>query len=217
MAKKQKQVDRRAFKKEGEELQQWLIFRKRGSKVESGKKYNRQKFKRGDKEWKQHNKLPKSGKHRWMTIASNAPTAGVPPKWNGYTRTATPTGSRRKMCMSVGAVSGLKSSSTWLATTYWKTRGKTFVFSFQFEPLAWGPGERNLSFYTICTIFKPKTCATLLLALSHNLWYTIIVKGDSLQWPWAFVFGSGQHPRYHWDWKRNSSKQGKSRYSRGWK
>ena len=50
MAKKQKSVDRKAFKKTGEELQQWLIFRKRGSKVESGKKYNRQKFKRGDKE-----------------------------------------------------------------------------------------------------------------------------------------------------------------------
>ena len=43
-------IDRRAFKKEGEELQQWLIFRKKGSRVESGKKYNRQKFKRGDKE-----------------------------------------------------------------------------------------------------------------------------------------------------------------------
>lgn len=50
MANKKKKNDRRAFKKEGEELQQWLIFRKRGSKVESGKKYNRQKFKRGDKE-----------------------------------------------------------------------------------------------------------------------------------------------------------------------
>ena len=48
MKKKQKQTDRRFFKKEGEELQQWLIFRKRGSKVESGKKYNRQKFKRGE-------------------------------------------------------------------------------------------------------------------------------------------------------------------------
>lgn len=48
MSKKQKKVDRRAFKKEGEELQQWLIFRKRGSKVESGKKYNRQKFKKGE-------------------------------------------------------------------------------------------------------------------------------------------------------------------------
>lgn len=47
MAKKKNKVDRRAFKKEGEELQQWLVFRKRGSKVESGKKYNRQKFKRG--------------------------------------------------------------------------------------------------------------------------------------------------------------------------
>ena len=47
---KKKELDRRCFKKEGEELQQWLIFCKRGSKVQSGKKYNRQKFKRGDKE-----------------------------------------------------------------------------------------------------------------------------------------------------------------------
>jgi hypothetical protein len=46
MAKKQKKIDRRVFKKEGEELQQWLAFRKRGSKVESGKAYNRQKMKR---------------------------------------------------------------------------------------------------------------------------------------------------------------------------
>ena len=43
-------IDRRVFKKTGEELQQYLAFRKRGGKVESGKKYNRQKFKRGDKE-----------------------------------------------------------------------------------------------------------------------------------------------------------------------
>ena len=50
MAKKNKGIDRRVFKKTGEELQQWLIFTRRGSKVESGKKYNRQKFKRGDKE-----------------------------------------------------------------------------------------------------------------------------------------------------------------------
>ena len=49
MGKKNKnKVDRRAFKKTGEELQQWLIFTRRGSKVESGKKYNRQKFKRGE-------------------------------------------------------------------------------------------------------------------------------------------------------------------------
>ena len=48
MAKNEKALDRRMFKKEGEELQQWLAFRKRGSKVESGKKYNRQKFKRGE-------------------------------------------------------------------------------------------------------------------------------------------------------------------------
>ena len=43
-------IDRRVFKKTGEELQQYLAFRKRGSKVESKKKYNRQKFKRGDRE-----------------------------------------------------------------------------------------------------------------------------------------------------------------------
>ena len=48
MVKKNKKTDRRIFKKEGEELQQWLIFRKRGSRVESGKRYNRQKFKRGE-------------------------------------------------------------------------------------------------------------------------------------------------------------------------
>lgn len=43
-----KKQNREVFKKTGEELQQWLIFRKRGSKVESGKKYNRQKFKKGE-------------------------------------------------------------------------------------------------------------------------------------------------------------------------
>ena len=49
MAKKnKKKVDRRCFKKEGEELQQYLIFQRRGSKVESGKQYNRQKFKKGE-------------------------------------------------------------------------------------------------------------------------------------------------------------------------
>jgi hypothetical protein len=45
---KNKKLDRRQFKKEGEELQQWLAFRKRGSRVESGKAYNRQKMKRGE-------------------------------------------------------------------------------------------------------------------------------------------------------------------------
>ena len=50
MKKEPKKIDRRVFKKEGEELQQYLIFQRRGSKVESGKKYNRQKFKRGERE-----------------------------------------------------------------------------------------------------------------------------------------------------------------------
>jgi hypothetical protein len=35
-------------KKTGEELQQYLIFTRKGSRVESGKRYNRQKFKRGE-------------------------------------------------------------------------------------------------------------------------------------------------------------------------
>ena len=37
-------------KKTGEELQQYLIFTRKGSRVESGKRYNRQKFKRGGQE-----------------------------------------------------------------------------------------------------------------------------------------------------------------------
>ena len=48
---KKEKIDRRIFKKEGEELQQYLHFRKRGSRVENKKgkgSYNRQKFKRGD-------------------------------------------------------------------------------------------------------------------------------------------------------------------------
>lgn len=50
MAKKPKKIDRRAFKKTGEELQQWLIFTRRGSKVENGKAYNRQKMKKEGRE-----------------------------------------------------------------------------------------------------------------------------------------------------------------------
>lgn len=48
--KKKKEFDRRALKKEGEELQQWLAFRKRGGKVESKKRYNRQAMKREGRE-----------------------------------------------------------------------------------------------------------------------------------------------------------------------
>ena len=50
MKKKAKQIDRRVFKKKGEELQQWLAFRKRGSRKESGKAYNRQKMKKEGRE-----------------------------------------------------------------------------------------------------------------------------------------------------------------------
>ena len=50
MAKKPKKIDRRMFKKEGEELQQYLHFMRRGSKVENGKAYNRQKMKRGERD-----------------------------------------------------------------------------------------------------------------------------------------------------------------------
>ena len=43
--------DKRIFKKTGEELQQYLLFRKRGSIVKNRKgkgSYDRQKFKKGD-------------------------------------------------------------------------------------------------------------------------------------------------------------------------
>lgn len=43
---KKKKHSRECFKKEGEELQDYLNFRKRGSKVESKKRYNRQKMKK---------------------------------------------------------------------------------------------------------------------------------------------------------------------------
>ena len=45
---KKKKHFREYIKKKGEELQDYLNFRKRGSKVESKKRYNRQKMK---KEW----------------------------------------------------------------------------------------------------------------------------------------------------------------------
>lgn len=43
---KKKQLDGRIFKKEGEELQKFFHFRKRGFAVESKKVYNRNKSKR---------------------------------------------------------------------------------------------------------------------------------------------------------------------------
>lgn len=49
MSKKEK-FDRRIFKKEGEELQQYMVFRRRDSRVESKKRYDRQKFKKGGEE-----------------------------------------------------------------------------------------------------------------------------------------------------------------------
>ena len=50
MKKNHPTIYRRMFKKEGEELQQYLHFRKRGSKVKNKKgkgSYNRQEFKKG--------------------------------------------------------------------------------------------------------------------------------------------------------------------------
>lgn len=43
---KNEKLNRGIFKKSPEELQEYLNFRKRGSKVESKKRYNRQKEKR---------------------------------------------------------------------------------------------------------------------------------------------------------------------------
>ena len=50
MAKKKKELHRRVFKKEGEDLQQWLIFTRRGSKAKAKKgkgSYDRREFKKG--------------------------------------------------------------------------------------------------------------------------------------------------------------------------
>jgi hypothetical protein len=48
--KNNKELDRRVFKKEGEDLQQWLIFTRRGSKAKAKKgkgSYDRREFKKG--------------------------------------------------------------------------------------------------------------------------------------------------------------------------
>ena len=50
MRKRDKDFDRRIFKKSGDELQEYLAFKKRGSRVENKKgkgSYNRQNFKKG--------------------------------------------------------------------------------------------------------------------------------------------------------------------------
>jgi hypothetical protein len=44
--KNKKKINRQCFKKRGEELQQFLQFERRGSRIESGKRYNRKKMKR---------------------------------------------------------------------------------------------------------------------------------------------------------------------------
>ena len=51
MRKKDKDFDHRIFKKSGEELQEYLAFKRRGSRVENKKgkgSYNRRKFNRGE-------------------------------------------------------------------------------------------------------------------------------------------------------------------------
>lgn len=45
---KKKKFNKSYLKKEGQELQEYLAFRRRGSKVEDKTKYNRQKFKKGE-------------------------------------------------------------------------------------------------------------------------------------------------------------------------
>ena len=43
---KKEKFDRRVLKKEGEELQEYLRFQRRGSRIEDKTKYNRKKMKR---------------------------------------------------------------------------------------------------------------------------------------------------------------------------
>ena len=45
---KKNKLNRQAFKKEGEELQQYLHLRKRGFTKKNGKAYDRKKFKKGE-------------------------------------------------------------------------------------------------------------------------------------------------------------------------
>ena len=45
-ANKNKELDRRVIKKEGEELQAYLQFQRKGGKHKDNKKYNRKKIKR---------------------------------------------------------------------------------------------------------------------------------------------------------------------------
>lgn len=45
---KKKKFNKSYLKKDGQELQEYLAFRRRGSKTKSGKEYNRQKFKKGE-------------------------------------------------------------------------------------------------------------------------------------------------------------------------
>ena len=45
---KEIKMDKRMNKKIGEELQQYLQFRRRGSRVKSAKEYDRRKFKKGE-------------------------------------------------------------------------------------------------------------------------------------------------------------------------
>ena len=50
MAKKKKELNSRVFKKEGEDLQHWLIFTRRGIKAKAKKgkgSYDRREFKKG--------------------------------------------------------------------------------------------------------------------------------------------------------------------------
>ena len=60
---KKKKHPREYLKKEGEELQDYLNFRKRGSKVESKKRYNRQKMK---KEWQKWQKKKNESSAGWQ-------------------------------------------------------------------------------------------------------------------------------------------------------
>ena len=51
---KKKKYSREYLKKEGEELQDYLNFRKRGSKVESKKRYNRRRLRRSGRNGKEN-------------------------------------------------------------------------------------------------------------------------------------------------------------------
>ena len=117
--KSKKKVDRRMFKKEGEELQQYLHFRKRGSVVEN--KRGKGAYKREKKNW---------GDEEWVEL--NVPTAARPLSRNWCGKTAIAMAQRKSKNTSAVAGVSSKQFSNWKKPRYWKSKRLTTKAHFPF-------------------------------------------------------------------------------------